>query len=199
MKGEIYLKAKINFNLQFGIIWEIFCIVFTVIIICSTASAGSLVSSLPFLIFIGIFHIIGIFLLRKGVKQYKKDRLTALYGTRKYALLKSLYPNGSYRNNSAEYDGEFEVFEEDGSSETYKETVGFHPEFEEGDYVIVLQYNDDINIVEKTEKENVPKDILKKSKDIKIDNNVPNSDKMEVGKEVEEVIIDGKKYIRKDN
>ena len=137
------LRMKNNFIFKFGCIWTAFSMIFTIVVFLASRH-----EIFP-LIFCLVFDGIGIFMLVKGIKQYKKDKNTEKHGDIKYAIVLDVFPNGSYVNNRPQYSGKFGILDDDDIHETYEEIIGFNPDIDIGEFVKVKCYNDDINIVEK--------------------------------------------------
>ena len=98
-----------------------------------------------------------------GAKTIIKDKKTDKYGTSTYGLITDISETGSYVNNNPELRATILTYLPfEGITKTFKEIIGFAPpKYDIGTYVLLNQHEDDINIVQSTDKNFIPSDILK--------------------------------------
>ena len=152
------------FKLKFGAIWTIFTTIVFAIFIFVPASArnGDEVSLVPVLV-LGLFEVVGIFLLVSGAKQVIKDKKTSKYGIQCYGIIREILPTGSYVNNRPEYKAIIDfVNPESQQVQTLEEIVGFdYNKFPVGYYVMCKYYEGDINLEYPVDESQAPEDVKK--------------------------------------
>ena len=191
------------FELFFGIIWTLFTSIVTYFLYFHTGGtryvngvevSQSEIQNMPFpMIFIGSFFIVGLLFIIIGLKKVYKDYQTKKNGEECYGRIVSIQPTGKSVNDKPIYKAEILIYSEnEGKEYTISEEIGYNPEkYPVGNFLRVLYYNGDINIIkdsitEKDIPENMKDYLYSKSPAI-----APNEDK-------EFIMIDGIKYIRQD-
>ena len=125
------------FKLKFGIIWTAF-VLFAIFLVYGPLGADGMVEVNGVLVpqsefdnmllpklGLGIFLLVGIYLLASGAKQILTDRKTAKLGKNTYGIVLDVYPNGTYRNNEAEYNAKIAIIDDNGEIIICEETLGF--------------------------------------------------------------------------
>jgi hypothetical protein len=123
-----------------------------------------------------------------GIKTVIKDKKTDKYGISTYGLITNISETGSYVNNNPELRADILTYlPYEGTTKTFKEIIGFAPpKYDIGTYVLLNQHEDDVNIVQSTDKNFIPRDILEKLSEHIIDS-APKT-----------IVIGDYKYIRED-
>ena len=133
------------FQLFFGLFWLGFIAIFTIIFM-----SAMIASSAPFpivifvVLFLSIFWYVGIIMLKSGIKQYKANKNTDLYGEECFGKITSIYESGTYVNENPVYIPSInDVL-------TVSEVIGYSKkEYPLGTPVRGKYYNGDINIIER--------------------------------------------------
>lgn len=142
-------------------------------------------------IFIGIFWVIGIFMLFKGIIKIIKDTSTNMNGEECFGRICDIYPSGARVNGRPEFKADFLVYIPSTQETTViSEKIGFNRyKYSKGYYVRLKYYNGDINIEEIIDDEyRIPSDAK---------HELDKSDFFEADSK-ETIIVDGIEYIRKD-
>jgi len=152
------------FKLKFGAIWTIFTTIVFAIFILVPASVrnGDEVSLMPVLI-LGLFEVVGIFLLVSGAKQVIKDKKTSKYGLQCYGIIREILQTGSYVNNRPEYKAIVEFINPESQQlQSVEEIIGFdYNKYPVGYYVMCKYYEGDINLEYPVDETQTPEDVKK--------------------------------------
>lgn len=139
---EYIVHKNINgkFEFQFGIIWTIFITFFTIIVI----SAGGVGD---FLVFLIVFWLVGIIILKNGIKKIIADRNTELYGEECFGRICEISSIGSSNGNSF-YQAKISVYvPSEGITKIVSEDIGYdYNKFKKGSYLKLRYYENDVNI-----------------------------------------------------
>lgn len=154
------------FELIFGAVWTAFSLFVFFMLSGSWFENGSLILDGDMLlstVFIGIFVVIGLVIMIKGLKKVIANAKTSKHGEDGYAILRDILPTGSYVNGVPELKGVFFIYVlSNNHTEMIEEIIGFNPlKYQVNNYVKVKYYNGDINIIEKVSDELVPEHIKK--------------------------------------
>ena len=103
-------------------------------------------------------------MLVAGAKTVIKDKKTDKYGISTYGLIINISETGSYVNNNPELRADILTYlPYENTTRTFKEIIGFAPpKYEIGTYVLLNHHEDDVNIVQSTDKNFIPSDVLEK-------------------------------------
>lgn len=144
------------FELGFGIFWSLMTLIMT---IAFARSAEEMQFSL--IIFLGLFWLVGISLLVKGLKKIITDNKTEKLGEECYGQIKNIYPNGCYVNNAPEFNADFLIYiQSKNSMERITEKIGFDPnKYQVNSFIKGKYYNGDINIKEVVDYNLIPLNI----------------------------------------
>lgn len=145
------------FELMFGIIW----LTITSFVAIPFLLMGDGIPSIFLLAFFGLFYAVGIWMLRKGIKQVSKDRATNKNGMKTYGLITDIYGTNCYVNDSEQLKADV-IFVTDDNDKINKcsEVIGFDwDKYEVGDYVHIKYFQNDINILGKAYMQSVPEGI----------------------------------------
>lgn len=188
------------FEVIFGIIWLLITGVVTFAFYCSGTPVtvnGTLVSHDVFSamllpkIFLGIFWIIGFWVLFKGLKRIIKDYLTEKNGEICYGIIRNISQTGASVNGIPQLKALLSVYlESTGNMEEIEEIIGLAipQKYQVGDYVECIYYNGDINIKSAISEEILPNNLTALFKNFK--------------KELLErdtILVNGIEYVKKDS
>lgn len=189
------------FEVIFGTIWTVFMAFFTFIFYSANTGTisvnGQIVSQEEFnlmigpKIFIGIFWIIGLMVLFRGLKKVITNYKTEKYGEVCYGRIIDIFRSGAYVNNVPELKASISVYiESTGTMEEVSEVIGLATKrkYKIGDYVEGKYYNGDINITSYIPEAMIPSHI--KSRFSTVNVNINGNDS---------IFIDGVEYIKKDS
>lgn len=142
-------------------------------------------------IVIGIFWLIGLFLLFKGIKKCIKNASTNVNGELCYGKICSVYESGAYVNERPELKADFLVYIPSTlETKTISEIIGFdYYKYTEGTYVELKYYNGDINIEAVIDSSILPLD----AKNALVDSSISSKNPART------IIVDGVEYVRKDS
>lgn len=189
------------FELIFGLVWTAFTILVGAAFGTSMSSNGVSANNNSFFVLgvLFLFIAVGIFLIIKGAVKLFKNSQTNKYGVERYALIEDVVPTGSYLNNKPELKAKMCVVMKYDETEEFEEVIGFNPICDVGDFVLVKQYNGDVNIIKVLTENEIPydkKEILLKNKsscaEKRIGHYTSPADLEDV--EGEFIIINGEKY-----
>lgn len=140
-------------ELIFGIVWLLFVIPMSIAVIISAPSM---------IIFFSIFYVVGIYLVVKGAKRVIADKKTEKNGEICYGRIKDILATGTSVNGRSQLKATVSFFIPSlNKTETLDEVIGFgYGNYHEGAYVKLKFYNNDINILGKVEKNEVPQNVL---------------------------------------
>lgn len=171
------------FELIFGIVWTLFSLIFVIAILCAKPI------QIYALLFIGIFILIGVYLIIKGLKKVIKDMKTKNKGEECFGIIKNKYTTGNYVNNNPQYKVDVCVYiESENRVETISEVIGFNPEkYMINSYVKLKYYDNDINIIENVDYTNISENAKYYLKDQSVDEQNP-----------EIITVNGVRYKRMD-
>lgn len=196
-------------ELIFALFWNGFMAIFTCMMVMTDISTRQYPEygeeSIPIFVYliIGLFWIIGIFLLIKGTKKVIRDRNTKIYGEECCGKIIRVYPSGVRVNGTPELKADVLVYiYSENRTETFSETIGFYPgDYSLGAYVKGKYYNGDINFKEECSESMIPFYIKEKidsevTSSLKINNELENN--LVNTKNNDEIIINGIKYRKVD-
>lgn len=146
------------FRFKFGLIWTLFTsIIFGFVIFVPADERNGAEMSFGLGLFFLLFEAIGIFMLVSGIKQILKDKKTSKYGIEAYGRILRIFPTGASANGVPELQAEIGTYIPDtGETREFTEITGFKPLYDVGDYLLLKYYEDDVNIVQRLEKNEVP-------------------------------------------
>lgn len=133
------------FELIFGCFWSLI----TSIMIIAYIKADEGIDFF-LIIILGLFLLIGIFLLVKGLKKIIANKKTEKLGEECYGQVKNIYPNGNSVNNRPQYNVDLLVYiQSKNNMETVTESIGFNAnQYQINSFIKGKYYNGDINIKE---------------------------------------------------
>ena len=188
------------FEIVFAIIWLFITGICTFAFYSGEAGTitvnGQLVSQEEFnlmlgpKIFMGIFWVIGIFILILGLKKIIKNAQTYELGEDCYGRIVDIKRTGASVNDVPELKAIVTVYIESlRTTQNIEEVIGLATkgEYQIGDYVEGKYYNGDINIASYIPENIIPLHIQDKLRNVKV-----NIDK-------DEITVGGVKYVRKDS
>lgn len=140
-------------ELIFGIVW--LAITITTSILCIVVKPS-------LIIFFSLFYFIGIFLVVKGAKRLIKDKSTEKNGEICYGRIKEISPTGVTVNGNQQLKAKVYFYIPSlNKEEILDEVIGYsYNSYHEGEYVKLKYYNNDINILGKVDKNEVPQNVL---------------------------------------
>ena len=172
------------FNLIFGLVWTIFStFCFGVMVMDAGTFEPAII---PFVL---IFEGIGIWLIISGAKEVIKNKKTDKHGIVTYGIVLRILRTGSRVNEVPELKAEVLTYlEYERTTKVFEEIIGLAPaKYNVGTYVMLKQYENDINIIEQVDRESVPNYILDELENEYVGTNSP-----------ETIEIGGVRYIRAD-
>jgi hypothetical protein len=157
-------------------------------------------------LFIGLFLVIGIFMLVKGIVKILTNLRTQALGAETFGFVINIYPNGTYVNNMPMMNADVLLVEDNGNVEQYTESIGRGGKFNVGDYISVKKYANDINIGDRADRYSVPSHIRTciesdwRSQGLNQDGYTSSGSTEYQGPEryADTVIINGVEYVRKN-
>lgn len=190
-------------ELIFGVIWTIFIAFFTLGAYGTNGNVtvnGNLVSHDEFSsmlfpkIIIGLFWVIGFWLIFQGLKKIIKDSTTNKNGEICFGKICNIYHSGTYVNGYPELKADILVFiPSTQETKTISEIIGFDiNKYQIDSYVRLKYYNGDVNIEDVVDSSILPlnaQDILVSSRNTENYNMALN----------DTIVIDGVEYVRKDS
>ena len=195
------------FELIFGLIWTAFTGVF--VYVFYFAGVGTItVNGVPTSqaefnqilfpkIFLGIFLLIGIIMIIKGLKKILANMATSSKGEIKYGYISDVYYNGSRVNGRPRYNARI-ILIENGSPCEFEEDIGFKKyQYPSGSYVKVKHYKNDVNILNTIDEYSVPSS-LSSWVELNVRSRASHAD-IEDNHSGNTIIIDGVEYVRKGN
>ena len=194
-------------ELIFGLSWTGFVILILFIFFCGGPDSILTVNGVPMTvrealqepaiyIFFGIFIFIGFAFLSVGFRKVIRNALTKKYGYNTYGKVLDVYFSGMKINHRKIYNADVLVVREDGTTECFTERVGTLRKYRPGAYVKIMQYKNDINILESLEEINIPYSIK-----YRLDTENANDSETTLTdfKEEDTIIINGVTYKRQDD
>lgn len=144
------------FELCFGIFWCLITLLCTIPIFKSSEGIDLFI-----ILFIGIFWVVGIFLLVKGLKKVITNHNTETLGEECYAMISNIYPNGNRVNGAPEFNADFLVYVSSKNTiEQVSESIGFKAfKYQLNTFIKGKHYNGDINIKETIDYNSIPLNI----------------------------------------
>lgn len=140
------------FHLIFGLVWLGFIAFFTIMFMSAMIASSAPFPILIFVVlFLSMFWYVGIVMVKSGIKQYKANKNTDLYGEECYGKITAVYETGSYVNDNPEYKADIVVYIPSiNDVVTVSEVIGYSKkEYPLGTPVRGKYYNGDINIIER--------------------------------------------------
>lgn len=193
------------FELIFGLIWTAFTGVFiwgfyfsgasTITVNGVPTSQAEFNGMLVPKIFLGIFLLIGVFMLIKGAKKILANIATSTKGEIKYGYVSEVYFNGCRVNGRPRYNARI-ILVDGATSSEFEEDIGFEKyQYPSGSYVKVKHFKNDVNILNVVDEYNVPSSL---SSWVKM--NVSNITKnIDDNHSEDSIIINGVEYVKKGN
>ena len=148
------------FDLIFGLFWTIFSsLIFFPLLFTDDSEV-----TLGLIFFALLFEGVGIWMLTKGIKRVVTDRKTDKYGVTTYGIVTAIRKTGCYINEIPELKAEILAYvPSEGTVKVFNEIIGLAPaKYETGTFVLLNQYENDVNIIESTEECFIPRDIFEK-------------------------------------
>jgi arginyl-tRNA synthetase len=92
-----------------------------------------------------------------GVRKLVKNLKTNRYGYETYGVVLQIFPTGKSVNSRPILCAEISLVKEDGTTEIFKEDIGFNEKrYHTGAFLKVKYFENDVNILEKLHEANVP-------------------------------------------
>lgn len=187
-----------NFEIFFGIIWELISFPILIGFIDSIAS-GEFALNFPLGFFALLFNGIGFGFLAVGIRKKIRDTSTNKYGEECYGRVIDARPNGTSINGRRQYDAEVELFVKSlNQIIKAKEVSGLgSSDYKTGDYVKVKYFNGDINFIEKVYPDYLPVDAQQALKNVQvnIENYGPTAPQI-IYESIDIIQVDGVRYKR---
>ena len=136
-------------NLGKLIVGVLFLIVGAVVLLVEHTDMGAILVG-------AFFALVGLAFIALAAVQTKKDSNTNRYGTEKYGIVTALTPTGNTVAGHPVMVASVLLIDDNGQTTTCKKNVSFEPDFKFGDYVRVKHNGDNIIILGRTEKDDVP-------------------------------------------
>ena len=194
-------------ELSIGIIWIIFVIIIAAIIFAGgpdslvtvngvTMTMEEALKEPTLYIVFGMFFFFGLVFLVIGARRTLRNSITKRLGYNTYGKVLDIYFSGIKINHRKIYNADVLVVREDGTVECFTERVGTLRKYKSGMFVKVIQYKNDINILEGLEEMDVPYSIK-----YRLDAEDANDNETTLaGFEVEDtIVINGVTYKRQDD
>ena len=189
------------FELIFGIMWTTITALITFGFYGTTGDVtvnGNLVSHDEFSamllpkIFFGIFWVVGIFMLFKGIRKILRDTSTNLKGEECFGKVCNIYNSGAYVNGRPELKADILVYIPSiQETKIVSEIIGFDMyKYRIGSYVKLKYYNGDINFKGIVDVYELPSDAK-----YQFEKTQPFFDLNEKNT----IVVDGIEYVRKDS
>ena len=156
------------FYVFFGLVWMIFCSV----MIYSSYAPGVTTSYVIFgeqmtyeeyvqllwpKLFYGAVFLIGLIIFLVGLRKIIKDFFTRRHGTKAFAILANVVPNGQLINEEEVMDVVFLVLERTGECKVYRKNIGTDASnYIPGSFYIVQYYKNNITILSHVDESMVP-------------------------------------------
>lgn len=150
-------KRSIDSRVIFGLIWEVLVTGVTLAVIFATDKKAE--TPIPPLLFLLIFHAVGIWMLITGIKQTVLDRATLTHGEEKYALITAIFPSGSSNNGVPLLSANLEVIDSFGNAQKYTERLSQYERYSVGNVLKVLHYKNNIIIIDQVKIDELPYNI----------------------------------------
>lgn len=196
------------FEMFFGMIWTTFMVFFTIIFYGSNNGVitvnGQQVSQEEFSnmiwpkIFIGIFWLIGLFMLFQGLRKIIRNYLTNVNGEICYGKICNIYNSGAYINGMPEMKADVFVYiPSTQETKIISEVIGFNNiKYLTGDYLELKYYNGDINFERIIDSSDIP--LAAQNELMKVETN-DNIDDNRVIIKADSIFVNGVEYVRKDS
>lgn len=112
--------------------------------------------------FILLFEGIGLAFFISGARKIIKKRRTNLYGVSTYGIVVRILETGARTNDRDELEAEILTYlEHEKCTKIFKKIIGFKPaKYKPGEYLMLKQFENNINIVQKVDESAVPNYIL---------------------------------------
>lgn len=108
------------------------------------------------IIFLIPFWAAGVWLLLAGIKKLVVNAKTNINGTLSYGVIVDFSETGAYINDYPVWNAHVKAITEHGLVREFKEVVGTKPTVDIGDIVSIKWYQDDINIIERVSRYEIP-------------------------------------------
>lgn len=188
------------FELIFGIIWTAITALITFGFYGTAGDVtvnGNLVSHEEFSamlwpkLFLGIFWVVGIFILFRGIRKIIRDTSTNIKGEECFGKVCNIYNSGTYVNNRPELKADILVYIPSiQETKILSEVIGFNMyKYRIGSCLKLKYYNDDINLEGIVDEFELPSDAKYQFEKSQLcDLNTKNT-----------IVVDGIEYVRKDS
>ena len=178
------------FAFKFGVAWVSFISFFILIIILSSLESGFWIMTIAPIIILSLVNLIGVYLIVIGLKEIRTDQKTKQYGKYVYGRILDFVPTGSSINGIPELKAVISAYiPSTREVKEFRETIGFgNNSYNIGDYLVLKHYEDDVNIIQHAVESKIPIDVIEKL-----------DSKISVSEDKSYVIINNKKYVKKQN
>ena len=170
-------------NLIMGLIWTSMTLIFTIPILLD----GQILAML----FISIFWIVGIYLIKTGLQEVRTNKATDNFGEECFGIITDIYETGTYVNSVPELKAELKAYIPSlGRTISAAEKIGLADkviEYDIGTYVLLKYYNGDVNIIYSVDEMILPADAK-----LELSQVAPQQTSVQ-----DTIIIDGVEYVRK--
>lgn len=188
------------FELVFGLMWTAITAIVTFGFYGTTGDVyvnGTPVSHEAFSemlgpkLFLGLFWVVGLFMIGWGLTKIIKNTLTKVKGEECYGRITNVYKSGAYVNDRPELKADFLVYMPSiQDTQILSETIGFNRyKYPIGSYVRLKHYNGDINIEGIIDEFELPSDAKYHFDELPLANQ----------NDQDTIVIDGVEYVRKDS
>lgn len=170
-------------NLIFGLIWT------TITFICTLPVLFE--GEIGVMLFLSFFWIIGIYLIKSGLKEIRTNKATDNFGEECFGIITDIYETGTYVNDVPELKADIKAY-----IPSLLETISVSEklglahkagEYDIGTYVLLKYYNGDVNIVYSVDEAILPADAKYELEKI-----APQKTSVQ-----DTIILDGVEYVRK--
>lgn len=140
-------------DLVFGVVW--------LVLTLSVSLCFIVITPFAIIVFLPLYYI-GFKKIKEGRMKLQKDEDTEKYGEICYGRIRDVYPTGMIVNGEKEYNVKIYFYIPSlKKEEKAEEVIGFnYYEYNKGEYVKLKYYKDDINIMSKVDKSEVPQKVL---------------------------------------
>ena len=198
------------FELLFGSLWTGITLIIGIVFFVTIKNGGEIIindevvenptfSDLWFLyVFLGIFLLIGLIFLYKGMKKLLANVKTQCIGKETYAIVYDIQETNTYVNDRPVYKALMRAIIDGSFTESFEETIGLdYNKYTIGEFLLVKFHKDDANIICSLHESDVPIDkrellrehaMLDEKKDENHNTQFQNSPNEEY------IIINGKRY-----
>ena len=170
-------------NLIFGLIWTAITFICTLPVLFE--------GEIGVMLFLSIFWIIGIYLIKSGLKEIRTNKATDDFGEECFGIITDIYETGTYVNSVPELKAELKAYIPSlGRTISAAEKIGLADkvtEYDIGTYVLLKYYNGDVNIVYSVDEMILPADAK-----LELSQAAPQQTSIQ-----DTIIIDGVEYVRK--